>query len=36
MVVFIGQDSDANINKIAPALFEMYPVKSLAISKLVN
>lgn len=33
MVVLSAQDSDANINKIAPALFEAYPnMKSLAAS----
>lgn len=33
MVVLSAQDSDANINKIAPALFEVYPnMKSLAAS----
>lgn len=33
MVVLSAQDSDANINKIAPALFEIYPnMKSLAVS----
>jgi endonuclease-3 len=33
MVVLSAQDSDANINKIAPALFEIYPnMKSLAAS----
>jgi endonuclease-3 len=33
MVVLSAQDSDANINKIAPALFEVYPnMKSLAVS----
>ena len=33
MVVLSAQDSDANINKIAPALFEVYPnMESLAIS----
>ncbi|TDE01779.1 endonuclease III domain-containing protein [Flavobacterium hiemivividum] len=35
MVVLSAQDSDANINKIAPALFEVYPnMESLAISNL--
>ena len=33
MVVLSAQDSDANINKIAPALFEAYPnLESLAVS----
>jgi endonuclease III len=33
MVVLSAQDSDANINKIAPALFNVYPnLKSLAVS----
>lgn len=33
MVVLSAQDSDANINKIAPALFEVYPnMESLAAS----
>lgn len=33
MVVLSAQDSDANINKIAPALFEVYPnMESLAVS----
>ncbi|WP_300565885.1 endonuclease III [Flavobacterium sp.] len=33
MVVLSAQDSDANINKIAPALFEVYPnMQSLAVS----
>ena len=33
MVILSAQDSDANINKIAPALFETYPnMKSLAVS----
>lgn len=33
MVVLSAQDSDANINKIAPALFEVFPnMESLAIS----
>jgi len=33
MVVLSAQDSDANINKIAPALFEVFPnMKSLAVS----
>ena len=33
MVVLSTQDSDANINKIAPALFEVYPnMESLAVS----
>jgi len=33
MVVLSAQDSDANINKIAPALFEAYPnMESLAVS----
>lgn len=31
MVILSAQDSDANINKIAPALFETYPnMESLA------
>ena len=35
MVVLSAQDSDANINKIAPALFETYPnMKSLAVSNM--
>jgi endonuclease-3 len=35
MVVLSAQDSDANINKIAPALFEVYPnMKSLAASNI--
>lgn len=35
MVVLSAQDSDANINKIAPALFENYPnIESLALSNL--
>ncbi|MFV5684572.1 endonuclease III domain-containing protein [Flavobacterium sp. GB2R13] len=35
MVVLSAQDSDAHINKIAPALFEAYPnMKSLAVSNL--
>lgn len=35
MVVLSAQDSDANINKIAPALFEVYPnMKSLAVSNI--
>ena len=34
MVILSAQDSDANINKIAPSLFEIYPnMKSLALSK---
>ena len=33
MVILSAQDSDANINKIAPALFEVYPnMESLAVS----
>lgn len=33
MVILSAQDSDANINKIAPILFEMYPnMESLAVS----
>lgn len=33
MVVLSAQDSDANINKIAPVLFEVYPnVESLSVS----
>jgi endonuclease-3 len=33
MVVLSAQDSDANINKIAPSLFEVYPnMESLAVS----
>lgn len=33
MVVLSAQDSDANINKIAPALFEVYPnMETLALS----
>ena len=33
MVILSAQDSDANINKIAPALFEAYPnLESLAVS----
>ena len=35
MVILSAQDSDANINKIAPALFEVYPnMESLAVSNL--
>jgi endonuclease-3 len=35
MVILSAQDSDANINKIAPSLFSTYPnLKSLAISNL--
>ena len=35
MVVLSAQDSDANINKIAPALFEAYPnMESLSVSNL--
>ncbi len=35
MVVLSAQDSDANINKIAPALFEVYPnMKSLSVSNI--
>ncbi|MCF6129027.1 endonuclease III [Flavobacterium sp. AS60] len=33
MVILSAQDSDANINKIAPSLFEVYPnMESLAVS----
>lgn len=33
MVILSAQDSDANINKIAPSLFEVFPnLKSLAVS----
>jgi endonuclease III len=33
MVVLSAQDSDANINKIAPSLFEVYPnIESLSVS----
>ncbi|MEM0543479.1 endonuclease III [Flavobacterium sp. j3] len=33
MVILYAQDSDANINKIAPTLFEVYPnMESLAVS----
>ncbi|HOD10096.1 MAG TPA: endonuclease III, partial [Flavobacterium sp.] len=33
MVILSAQDSDANINKIAPALFEVYPnIESLSVS----
>lgn len=33
MVILSAQDSDANINKIAPSLFEIYPnLESLAVS----
>ncbi|MEW5675209.1 endonuclease III [Flavobacterium enshiense] len=33
MVILSAQDSDANINKIAPALFEVYPnLESIAVS----
>lgn len=33
MVILSAQDSDANINKIAPSLFEVYPnLESLAVS----
>jgi len=33
MVILSAQDSDANINKIAPALFEVYPnLESLSVS----
>ncbi|HKX87121.1 MAG TPA: endonuclease III [Flavobacterium sp.] len=33
MVILSAQDSDANINKIAPALFEVYPnMESLSVS----
>lgn len=35
MVVLSAQDSDANINKIAPALFEVFPnIESLAVSNI--
>lgn len=35
MVILSAQDSDANINKIAPALFEAYPnLESLAVSNI--
>lgn len=35
MVILSAQDSDANINKIAPALFEVYPnLESLAVSNI--
>lgn len=35
MVILSAQDSDANINKIAPALFEVYPnMESLAVKNL--
>ncbi|MDN3677497.1 endonuclease III [Flavobacterium paronense] len=35
MVVLSAQDSDANINKIAPPLFEIYPnMESLAVSNI--
>ena len=35
MVILSAQDSDANINKIAPALFEAYPnLESLANSNI--
>lgn len=35
MVILSAQDSDANINKIAPALFEIYPnLESLAVSNI--
>ena len=35
MVVLSAQDSDANINKIAPTLFEVYPnMESLAVSNI--
>jgi endonuclease-3 len=35
MVILSAQDSDANINKIAPALFEVYPnMESLAVSNI--
>lgn len=35
MVILSAQDSDANINKIAPALFEVYPnMESLAASNI--
>jgi endonuclease-3 len=33
MVILSAQESDANINKIVPTLFEMYPnMESLAVS----
>jgi len=35
MVILSAQDSDANINKISPALFEVYPnLESLAVSNI--
>lgn len=35
MVILSAQDSDANINKIAPALFEAYPnIESIAVSNI--
>jgi len=35
MVILSAQDSDANINKIAPALFEMYPnLETLSVSSI--
>lgn len=35
MVILSAQDSDANINKIAPTLFEVYPnMESLAVSNI--
>lgn len=35
MVILSAQDSDANINKIAPALFEVYPnIESLSVSNI--
>jgi endonuclease-3 len=35
MVILSAQDSDANINKIAPSLFEVYPnLESLAVSNI--
>ena len=35
MVILSAQDSDANINKIAPALFEVYPnMENLAVSNI--
>lgn len=35
MVILSAQDSDANINKIAPALFDVYPnLKSISVSNI--
>lgn len=35
MVILSAQDSDANINKVAPALFEMYPnLETLSVSSI--